>query len=240
MLTAYLTQTARLLQNPAASTALYSDADLTSYINTARGQMAGETECIRVNASLAITAAQRTYAFPTISLGVSGVSGVFNVRQASVLVGGGQTWMRPRPFEWFNLYMLNQVVPTTGQPTTWSQYAQGTTGSLFLYPLPDTDYTLTLDTSCFPIPLVDDTTVEAIPYPWTDAVPFFAAYYAYMSAQRQGDAETMLKRYKEFAGRARQMSNPSVLPFIYPSSGDPTLQAKLGMVSTGAGQGGGQ
>ena len=48
MLNAYLTSTQLLLQNPAPTAALYSPANLTSFINTARGQLAGESESIRV------------------------------------------------------------------------------------------------------------------------------------------------------------------------------------------------
>ena len=44
MLTAYLNATAILLQNPVAPTSLYSTANLTTFINTARGQLAGESE----------------------------------------------------------------------------------------------------------------------------------------------------------------------------------------------------
>ena len=57
--------------------------------------------------------------------------------------------------------------------------------------------------------MYDSTTPEAIPYLWTDAVPFFAAYYALLSAQagqRQGDADRMFARYQEFTNRARRFS----------------------------------
>ena len=56
MLTAYLTRTRQLLQNPAATVALYADADLTAYINTARSELAGETECVRDYSTLAMAA----------------------------------------------------------------------------------------------------------------------------------------------------------------------------------------
>ena len=230
MLNSYRAQTRRLLQNPPAPNALYSADDLKSYINTARGQLAGESECVRVLGTLALAASTRVYAFSTIVVSsVAGVGGVFNIKQASVVVGGGQTLLYARSFVWFNSYLLNEVVPASGVPTTYAQYGQGKTGSLYVYPLPSDTFSLNVDCACVPIDLVDDSTAEAIPFPWTDCVPYFAAYMALMSAQRQQDAEVMLKRYTEFVGRARRMSTPTVLPFQHPQAADLTRTNKLGL-----------
>lgn len=240
MLTSYLTRTTQLLQNPGAPTSLYSTSDLTEYVNLARGQLAGDGECIRVYATLPIVQGTQQYPFSAIDLGgASGVEGVLNVRTIWLGIGSGQVWIRPRSFAWFGLYELNNPVPVQGPPTVWSQYAQGVNGSIFVSAVPDSTYTLTLDTLCYPIPLVSDATVEAIPYPWTDAVPFLAAYYALLSAQsaaRQADADRMFARYEEYRNRGRKFSNPVVSPFLYPQAGDPTRANKLG-VSSGGGQG---
>ena len=239
MLDAYLTQTKQLLQNPGAPNALYSTSDLTSYINRARGQLAGDAECTRVYATLALTQGQMQYPFSAINLGTApGVDGVYDIRIAWYQVGVGQAWIRPRPWAWFWLYELNNPAPDQGQPKVWTQFGQGATGSIFVSPPPDTDYTLNLDVLALPIPLVDDTTVEAIPFPFTDAVPFFAAYFALLSAQsasRQADADRMLARYEEFKNRARRMSNPSVNPLIYEQAPDPFRANRLGEQQAGGG-----
>lgn len=238
MLTTYLTQTRRLLLNPPAPTNLYSDTDLTSFINTARGQLSGENECIRVYATLSLTASTRVYPFSSIDVSsVSGVSGVFNIKQATVVAGSGAQFVHPRSFQWFNFFLMGKIVPDSGRPTTWAQYAQGANGSIYVNPVPDQAYTLKLDTVCLPVDLVDNSTTEAIPYPWTDCVPFFACYYAYMSAQRQADADKFYQRYQTFAQRARGMSNPSVLGHIYPQGVDKTVTNKLGVQPRG-GRGG--
>lgn len=238
MLNSYISQTQALLQNPPASTALYSTSQLTSWINLARGQIAGENECIRVPASLSCVVAQRVYNFSAINTtAVAGVGGVFNIKQITVTVGSGAQILHTRSFQWFNQFFMGLTVPNSGQPAVWAQYAQGAAGSIYLDPIPDNTYTLNLDTVCLPVNLVDDSTVEAIPYPWTDCVPFFAAYYAYLGAQRRGDADAMFKNYQEFAQRARGMSNSSVLKRIYPQSVDQTLPQKLGVSQ---GRGGGQ
>lgn len=232
MLDDYLQQTRRLLQNPPAPTQLYTTADLTAFINQARKQIAGDSESIRAEGDLALSLSTRTYDFADIDVGVeatTGIEGVLHVRQGRVSVADGWITLYTRPFPWFEQYLLNEVIPSSGVPETWSQYGQGQAGSLYVYPLPDTTYSVRLDTICVPSDLVTDDTVEAIPYPWTNCVQFFAAYYAYMSAQRQSDAEQMLKRYGEYRDRARKMANPSVLASQYPQTTDPTRLNKLGM-----------
>lgn len=232
MLTTYLTKTKQLLQNPSsAASLLYTDSLLTTNINLARGQLAGEAECVRNYATLSAPAGTRQLNFSDITLGApsTGIGGVFNIRQSLVGLGDGQVWMHSRSFPWFTLYALNQIVPKTGLPKEWSQFGQGVTGTIFIEPLPDQDYVLTLDTVCYPVDLVDDATPEAIPYPWTDCVPFFAAYYTLLSAQRMADADSMMQRYEMFMSRARQMSNPDVLGSNFMQSSDPTKNNKLGI-----------
>ncbi len=250
MLTNYLTDTKNLLQNPTAPIQLYDNTSLTRWINLARGQIAGESESIRFYASLSTVINQRAYNFSSINTGtssVNGIQGIIHVRAITYNVGqntyglSGQQWMTPRSWEWFTLYHLNNPVPNVGPPSVWSQFGQGSagtgtgssaTGSFYVDPPPDTVYTLNLDCVCYPIALVNDNTVEALPYLWTDCVPFFAAYYAYLSSQtgaRQADAERMFNHYQTFVQRARQAANPSVNRGQYEQTSDPTQAIKLGI-----------
>jgi len=240
VLTAYETQTQRLLQNPKAPNPLYATSDIDSWINTARGQLAGEGECIRAQGSLVLTQGVNLYSFASItfptSSSVSGIQGVINVRTAMFNVASGLQWMRPRPFEWFSFYELNSPVylqtANQGPPAVWAQYGQGVNGTIYVSPVPDQTYTISADCVCYPINLVSDSTVEAIPYLWTDAVPFFAAYFALLSAQvgqRQAEADRMFQRYQEFVNRARRFATPSVLPGLYPQQANPTRANQLGV-----------
>ena len=235
MLETYITQTSRLLQNPAPSTGLYSRASVIDYINIARKQLAGEGECIRMIGTIPTVAGQRAYSFGDIDLGsAAGVAGVFNVRRINYVTGDGQQYVTPRPWEWFDQYAMNNVVPASGVPAIWSQYGQGggaptggssQSGSFYIDPLPDDVYTLYCDCVCYPVTLVDDTTAEAIPFIFTDAVPFFAAWYALLSNQtqaRRADAEAYYGYYKTFLGRARQIATPAVLAPQYEQAPDPT------------------
>jgi hypothetical protein len=252
LLTAYLTSTRSLLQLPGSnSTSLYSDADLTRFVNTARGQVAGEGACIRAIGTIPTVAAQQAYNFADIGFGNSGATGIqgpINIRRLAAQVGLGQLWMTFRPWDWFTLYELNNVVPETGMPRRWSQLGQGAApsqtgivggGSFFVAPVPDNAYTLNVDCVCYPIPLLDDTTVEALPYFWTDAVPFFAAYFALMSAQtnaRMADAAQMYKgHYGEFMDRARKQANMMPNRWQSDQAGDPAQGPKMGISKGGAG-----
>lgn len=252
MLTAYENATKRLLMNPAAPTALYSTADLDTYINTARGQLCGESEAVRYLGTISTVIGQRNYNFSSINVGVSattGISGVINVRSVMYSVGSGYRWMKPRAWPWFQTFLMNNPTPTNGAPVTWSQFGQGAApgatgagagGSFYIDPPPNAIYTLTCDCSCFPIALVDDTTVEAIPFLWSDAIPYFAAYLALMGSQtgqRQAEAGRMFDLYSSFVGRARQAANPSTTNAIYQGAPDPTLMSKLGMQKTAGGSG---
>ncbi len=248
MLNTYLSATQALLQNPVASPPLYASALLTGFINSARGQLAGEAECIRFMGSLTATIGSRVYPFTSITLTAAvGIQGVINARNVWYQVGSGQVLLRPRPFEWFSLYELNTPVPQSGPPQVWSQYGQGAEaqtspnpvggGSLYVSPLPDVAYVMPVDTVCYPIPLVDDTTPEAIPYLWTDAVPYYAAYLALLSSQtgaRMQQAQEMLKQYTDFVARARRAATPSVLPTIYPQQPNPVRANQLGVQQRGA------
>ncbi len=250
MLTSYQNDLKNLLQSPGAPVQLYSNTNLTRWINIARGQVAGEGECIRVIGTISTVVNQRAYNFSSINIGVpatTGAQGVIHVRRISYNVGeniyglAGQQWIPPRAWPWFDLYHMNNPVPAPGPPLVWSQFGQGSagtgtgssaTGSFYIDPPPDAVYQLNCDCVCYPIALTDDNTVEAIPYLWTDSVPFFAAYYAYLSSQtgaRQADAERMYNHYKEFLQRARQAANPSVNRSSYEQATSPVQAAKLGI-----------
>jgi hypothetical protein len=232
MLDTYLAQTRRLLQNPGAPTALYSTADLTAYINQARGQTAADGECIRRQGTLSLTAGNRVAQFSALVLNDPAVSGAYKINQVSYGVGSGQRSIDVRPWAWFQSFLLSNPIPPEGAPREWAQYAQGVTGDIYVDPLPDTDYTLYCDCVCKPIDLVTNATAESIPQMWQDAVPFLAAYWALLAAQsavRQADADRMMARYEEFRGRARRFANPAITPHAYSQQPDPTQLSKLGL-----------
>ena len=227
MLDTYLQRTQLLLKDPGFD--VFNEGDLTTYINMARGQIAGQAECIRVYATLAVTAPTQQYAFSAINLGSApGVLGVLNVRQITYSVASGQKPLHSRPFAWFNQYVLSKPVPKSGPPSVWSQFGQGASGNIFIN-LPDNNYMLSLDTACYPDNLTVDSDPEALPYQWTDSVPFFAAYYASLTVGNKEKADQMYDEFSKFMGRARQQATPGVLPGSFAQAPDPFIANRLGL-----------
>ena len=243
MLTQYLTRTAQLLQNPAAPQPLYNETDLTGYINEARGQLAGTAECIRVPATLTITQATIAYPFADIVVPAGqGLLAPIHVRNIWQMLGsGGYHWIAPRPYPWFAVYEANNpaIQSQQGPPDTWAQYGQGVAGSIYFSPAPDQTYTCATDPVWLPAPLATDGDPEPIPYLWTDAVPFFAAYLALLGSQtgaRSQEADKMLERYGEFMTNARRSATPDILPDIWEQSPSPVRQNQLGLPARTRGQ----
>lgn len=230
MLTQYQQITRRYLKDE--NFARFNNFDLRDWINQARGQIAGEAECIRNYATLAVSGSAQQYLFSTIvlSTGTTGVAGVLNVRKATwaMVTGPGQLRMYSREWEWFQNFVLGVAAPVAGQPKYWAQYGQGAGGTLFVNLL-DGPYTLNLDTVCYPSALSVDGDPEPLPYQWTDAVPYYAAYIGYMTAQDTERATAMYKLYETFMQRARAAAMPSVLPHQFAQSPDLMLPGRLGI-----------
>ena len=244
-LTAYQNATVRLLQNPAAPSTLYATADITTWINAARQQLASEGDCIAMEGTIATVSSQRGYNFSGISSftpgNASAVTGPLHVESLAVTVTGGKQKIWPRPYAYFENYYLSQPSPVNGTPLRWAQLYQGNQGTFVLDPPPDQIYTLTARMFMLPITLASDSDPEAIPYPWTDAIPYYAAYLALLSAQspsRISDAQRYFNVYSEYVTRARQYANADIVRHQYIQAQDPTLINKLG-VQKAAGGGGG-
>ena len=55
------------------------------------------------------------------------------------------------------------------------------------------------DCQCLPSDLTDDLSVEAIPDPWTDAVPYMAAHLGLIELQNYNASKFMLDLYEKRA-----------------------------------------
>ncbi len=171
-LNAYIAQVQSLLDDFGAVE--YTVANLTGYINDARVQIALSSESIRQSAQLVLTAGQQNYNFSDITFVAApsppaGLAGVGAVRGARLQLGnGGYKRLQTRAWEWFNMFFLSVAAPTSGPPTIFARLQSGVLGTLWVAPFPDAAYTLAIDAVAYPINLVDDTTPEALQYPWTE------------------------------------------------------------------------
>lgn len=205
-LAAYETAVQNLLQAPSSPVPLIPTATIDTYINTARNQVAADAQCIREPATLALVSGTANYGFAAISVGVAGVGSVIAVRSARM--GGTPLFI----INWERFAQYYQGNGKSGTPQLAAQQGQGVAGTLFFNPTPNAVGTVSLDVACLPIALANDATPEAIPSLWTDAIPFYAAWLALQSLQRQTDANLMLERYQLLIRRGTQLATPSELP----------------------------
>lgn len=77
------------------------------------------------------------------------------------------------------------------EPGWWSQFGVGPAGSLYIAPIPSQVMPIEVDLTCIPFPLLNDNDPEPIPYPWTDAVCYWAAVMCLLQQQRREDAAAM-------------------------------------------------
>jgi hypothetical protein len=223
--------TQALLQAPSSPNPLIPFTTLDTYINQARLQVAAQGRCIRQYVTLPLVAGQQIYPFSAITGLPTSVAGIYHIRQAWLQIPGvtGQVIMYSRPFEWFGQFALNKLNPQQAEPKRWAQFGQGEEGSIFVDPIPDLPYTLAIDALGVPAPLVNSVfDTEAIPDIWTLAVPYYAAWWGFQSAQRQSDADKMMERFKEQMALARSAANPDLMMENWSQAPDPEDANRLG------------
>lgn len=197
----------------------------TGYINpptvTFSGGGGGGAAATAVLTSFVHTIAnQEVYTFASLNSIVTatnpGAKGIIGVQSIAISWGSWKPVLNFCP-AWTSLqaYARSLNVLVQNYPIVWSQYGQGELGSIYLYPIPVQTAQMELDCYCVPIDLVTDMTAEAIPSPWTDAICFLAAYYAYLNAQRQDAASLMNGEYKRYLREGRSAAQPAAIPNMY-------------------------
>ena len=142
---------------------------------------------------------QEKYDFADIDLSANpGCSAVYFVRGVSIIYSGYRYSLEQ--LAWTR-YQTLRAYPYSYQytPAIFSQFGQGLSGSLFYYPLPSQNLQAEYDCQVLPSDLLDDQSFEAIPGPWTDAVPYMAASLGFQELQNFNAARYMMDQYKEFA-----------------------------------------
>jgi hypothetical protein len=217
MLSAYEAATQNLIQPASSPIPLVQLSTLDTFINTARNHIAAEGECVRAEGKLTLVSGTEDYGFPSItaeSVDAPMLDTVISVRMAYLQTSqtSPPTYqqMNLRPYEYYaSVYRTQGGV---GTPANVGQYKQGTFGTLVFNPVPNAGFSVMLDCVWLPIVLANDSTPEAIPQLWQDAVPFYAAWLALMNLQRQADADKAFERYRMMMEIARSSSAPSELP----------------------------
>jgi hypothetical protein len=238
VLSTYVSDLTNLIQAPTSPIPLLPSAQLQRNINLARGQLAVSGDMVPGYGLLDVVAGTTQYPFTAISLypevpsGIGGIIAVETINWNTAT--GGQQPLNPITWQRYNRYVLGQSAPKPTPPRVWTQFGEGSSGTIWINPV-DGPYTLSCRTRCYPEDLADDDTPDAIPYQWTDSVVFLAAWYCYMSLQRQADAEQMMQRFSQMMQVARGASIPDTLPGQFNGAPDPMGPNRLG-VGTGPGR----
>lgn len=143
-----------------------------------------------------------------------GVGDIIAVKSVSFIYANYRYSLPCYPFSIYQSQIRQYPQQYLYVPTMCAQYSWGASGSVYMYPIPSTAYQFEFDTFCYPVDLDDDQTYEAIPLPWTDAVPYFATHLAYLEMQNLNAAQyylalhdQMVHRYSNYA-RPGRMTNP--------------------------------
>jgi hypothetical protein len=199
MLNQYVTETQELLNDQLGQ--FFKLSQVTRYVNKSRRRIAGASGCIRCMPPGTQTHPQQeVYPFSDwISLiqGVMpGVESILACRSLAVAIGPGGWKPLWRRIVWtdfqsrFRIYNKT-FFGTISEPGWYAQYGAGPLGALYLAPIPSQATPIEVDLTLIPAPLLSDDDPEIIPYPWADAVPYWAAMLLLLAQQRGEDAKSM-------------------------------------------------
>lgn len=156
-----------------------------------------------------LNANQELYPFSAINLSAfPGVGSPYMVRTMSILYSNYRYTVAVPSFSAYQSLIRNYPLQFSYIPFYAAQFGRGTGGSLFFYPIPNSQYQLELDLCCLPQDLIDDQSVEVLPDPFTDAVPFLAAYYAMNEMQLFNQAKYYKTEFDEWMRRYGSAVNP--------------------------------
>lgn len=190
-LNAYIAQVRDLLHDPNGQ--MWSNTQLTNYINIARNRVAQDTKCLRqIIPGIPLVAGTEAYSIPALSstynlpiIDVMGIDLYYGtVRRALFYFAWTEFSARYRG--WSTL---------TRQPEAFTRM-----GALqvFLGPNPDQAYLTDWICAVNPAPLVNDSTPELIPAPFAEVIRFWACYEAKFYQQAYGEGGRFKGEYLQW------------------------------------------
>jgi hypothetical protein len=131
------------------------------------------------------------------------LAGIGDVVSVSVSWGGMRPSLDWLPWEDLQAYARSYNIGVTSYPFMFSTNGDGNNGQVWLFPIPTSQLEMEWQVFAIPGNLYSDSDYEAIPGPWTNYVPFYAAHLAYLNSQRFGQANTMLDLFYSNSGLSR-------------------------------------
>ncbi len=126
--------------------------------------------------------AQEVYNFKDVDLSdFPGVESIYAVLSVSIIYANTRFSVAIYSFPQYQA-LIRGYAPGNYYyvPCLGAQYGRGVDGSFYLYPPPSQQLQMEWDCVCLPQDLISDQSEEAIPQPWGDAVPYYAAHLAFL------------------------------------------------------------
>ncbi len=153
-------------------------------ITDSTGPGTGATATLTVGPISQTENGQEIYRYSDIPLeNFPGVEEVFWVNSVSLIYANYRYSLMTYSFSTYQAKIRNFPLSYRYVPSVCAQLGRGTAGSLYLYPVASASYQLELDCFCLPSDLENDQSEEAIPQPWQDCVPWYAAHLAFLELQ---------------------------------------------------------
>lgn len=224
MLAQYQADTQNLLGDMGAQ--FYALPTLNNYINRARRRIAAASGCVRVVPAGTQTVSNveqyKFHDWTALVQATPGVREILAVRSLAIAIGPGPGAWKPawNRIPWTDFQarfrIWNQAwIGTISYPGFYAQYGFGVNGSIYLAPIPSQQQPMEVDCSCMPFPLSNDDDPECIPYPWTDAVAYFAAFLGLMQQQRKEDAAVLMQLFQAEMPFAASIVSPTMVQSPY-------------------------
>lgn len=170
----------------------------------------GASVTLQISPINTLNMGQEQYSFSDIDLSAfPGAGEVLMIRSLSVIYANFryslplysmsvyQSMIRQYPFG------LYQYVPCFA-----TQFGQGASGTFLVYPIPSQLYQWEFDCTTLPQNLIDDQSVEIIPQPWVDTVPYFAAHLAFAELQNLNASKYYLDLFDKMTIRKSNYARP--------------------------------
>jgi hypothetical protein len=172
---------------------LWSDAQLTDYINDGRNRVCQDTKCLRQITSVTLTAGVEQYTIATLADSLGLAPFIVDVMGIDLYWGSTRYSLSYAPWTTFNAN-LRYWQNLQQRPIAFTR-----AGALSVYfgPIPDQAYLTDWNVSINPNTLVTDSTPEQIPVPFTEPVQYWAAYQAKFYEQAMGEANLFENEYKK-------------------------------------------
>ncbi len=169
----------------------------------------GASATVQVSPINLLAQGQEVYPFSQVDLtAFPGVESVYWVRRASIIFSNWRYSTRVYSFTTYNAQIRTFPFQYQYAPFFCAQFGRGTSGSFYMYPQPSQAYQLEWDCQCLPSDLLDDLSPEAIPAPFTDAVPYFIAHLGYLELQNFNAAQYYLSLFDQYMGRYQKYTQP--------------------------------